>query len=148
MTKKAISPNYFNFFFILMIGSHFLMPIRKMVHLPYNYLGVIIIFFGISLNIWAITALRNNNTPVKFNEDPTSLVIRGPYQISRNPLYLGGLIVMVGLAILLGSLIAFIFPILLFLVLNKFYIPVEEEKLERIFGHAYLNYKKGVRRWI
>lgn len=131
-----------------MIGSHFLMPIRQIVHLPYNSLGVIIIFSGLSLNILAIITLRNNNTTVKFNEDPTSLVIRGPYQISRNPVYLGGLMLMFGLAILLGSLIAFIFPILLFLVLNKFYISVEEEKLERIFGHAYINYKNRVRRWI
>jgi protein-S-isoprenylcysteine O-methyltransferase Ste14 len=54
---------------------------------------------------------------------------------------------LLGLAILMGSLIGFIFPILLVIILLLFYIPVEEDKMEAIFSEEYLKYKNNVRRW-
>jgi protein-S-isoprenylcysteine O-methyltransferase Ste14 len=62
-------------------------------------------------------------------------------------MYLGVLIWLIGLAILLGSLIAFLFPILLFLLANFLVIPVEEKDLQGIFGEQFIEYKRRVRRW-
>jgi protein-S-isoprenylcysteine O-methyltransferase Ste14 len=61
---------------------------------------------------------------------------------------LGGVILSLGIAVLLGSLITFVFPIVLLLILDQLYIPVEERKLEETFGKEYLEYKQRVRRWI
>ena len=72
----------------------------------------------------------------------------GPFRISRNPTYLSGVILLFGIAILLGSLITFAFPIALILILNGLYIPVEEAELEERFGTEYVEYKRKVRRWI
>ena len=72
----------------------------------------------------------------------------GPFQMSRNPIYLGGFILLLGFAITLGSMITFAFPIALFLILNKVYIPKEEHVLENSFADQYLAYKKRVRRWV
>jgi protein-S-isoprenylcysteine O-methyltransferase Ste14 len=85
---------------------------------------------GLILNISGARALRKMNTPVEFHETPITLVTTGPFRFSRNPIYLGGVIILLGLAILFGSLITFIFPILLFIILNEFYIPFEEITLE------------------
>ena len=68
-------------------------------------------------------------------------------RISRNPIYLSGLLLSLGLAVLLGSLIPFFFPIALFLILDRLYIPSEEKRLAETFGQPYLDYKKSVRRW-
>jgi len=76
------------------------------------------------------------------------LVTDGPYRISRNPVYLGGVVVCLGLAILLGSLIAFAVPVALFCILNALYVPHEETTLRTKFGGLYLDYKRKVRRWL
>jgi protein-S-isoprenylcysteine O-methyltransferase Ste14 len=57
-------------------------------------------------------------------------------------------ILSLGVAILLGSLITFVFPIALLVILDRYYIPFEEKRLEETFGAEYLEYKQKVRRWI
>ncbi len=81
-------------------------------------------------------------------EIPTSLVTEGPFHISRQPIYLGMIFILLGEAILLGSLITFIFPVIFMILMEKIFIPVEEKNLETAFGEKYLDYKKKVRRWI
>lgn len=62
-------------------------------------------------------------------------------------MYLGGVIVLIGVAMLLGSLVSFCFPVLLFLLLDLIYIRSEEREMEERFGIDYLEYKQTVRRW-
>ena len=127
---------------------HLIFPIQILVHLPLRYLGLGVIFLGIALNHCAVGQLRKMLTSVEFDEIPTRLVTDGPFRISRNPIYLGGVIVLLGIAILLGSLITFVFPVILFLVLDRIYIPLEESQMEEIFGADYIEYKQAVRRWV
>jgi protein-S-isoprenylcysteine O-methyltransferase Ste14 len=58
------------------------------------------------------------------------------------------LILSLGIALFLGSLITFVFPILLFIILEGYYIPKEEEALNKAFGETYEDYKHRVRRWV
>jgi protein-S-isoprenylcysteine O-methyltransferase Ste14 len=58
------------------------------------------------------------------------------------------LIWLVGLAVLLGSLTAFLFPIVLFLLANFLIIPPEERNMEQTFGEQYVEYRGRVRRWL
>ena len=78
----------------------------------------------------------------------SSLVISGPFKFTRNPMYLGILIAMFGLAIVIGTLTAYAAVIVYFLFVNFVSIPYEEEKMERQFGEAFRDYKSRVRRWI
>ena len=119
-----------------------------MIHAPYTYLGLGVIILGVFLNIWSTKLLREKKTTVNFDETPNKLVETGPFNISRNPIYLSGFILLVGIAILLGSAITFIFPLLLLLIMDRLYIPSEEKSLEQTFGQQYLAYKQRVRRWI
>jgi len=63
-------------------------------------------------------------------------------------MYLGGIVLGFGLAILLGSLVSFVFPAVFFLLLHFLFIPNEEEELKTMFGKEYLDYMKRVRKWI
>ncbi|MFW9856936.1 MAG: methyltransferase family protein [Candidatus Thorarchaeota archaeon] len=146
MKSMLLSPRYLNLILALAIGLHFLFPIIQIIYFPHTLFGIIVIASGITLDIWAV--LENYNTTIDFNGKATRLVTTGPFQISRNPIYFGGVILSLGIAILLGSLITFVFPAALLWILNRYYIPFEERNLENTFGEEYLKYKQKVRRWI
>ena len=76
------------------------------------------------------------------------LITSGPYQFTRNPMYLGLVILTLGIAIWVGAWPMFGAPIALFATANWVHIPFEEAKMRRQFGPAYDNYVARVRRWI
>ena len=109
---------------------------------------MILIIFGTIINLWADSIFKKYNTTVKPDEKPTKLINIGPFRISRHPMYLGMTLILLGTAILLGSLISFIFPIIFFLIMNYKYIPEEEKRMQNEFGKLYIDYKNKVRKWI
>ena len=70
------------------------------------------------------------------------------YRLTRNPMYLGMLTVLTGVAVLTGSLAPFLGPVLFVPVLNSRVIRHEEAMLEAQFGDEYRQFKQSVRRWI
>jgi protein-S-isoprenylcysteine O-methyltransferase Ste14 len=132
----------------LPILFHYLIPVMILIPQPYSYLGAAVMLFGLALIIWAASLFREAGTGFQLKGGGLVLVTSGPFRFSRNPMYLGMLIWLIGLAILLGSLIAFLFPILFFLLANYPVIPVEEKDLQRIFGEQFIEYKRRVRRWL
>jgi protein-S-isoprenylcysteine O-methyltransferase Ste14 len=148
MKSRFQPPAYFVVFLVFSIGLHCVLPITRVVPSPYRYLGVILIGFGIFINLWTDYLLKKGRTTVKPYEDPTHFEIHGPFRISRHPMYLGMFTILLGTAIILGSLITFVFPFLFFILVEVMFIRFEEANLKHIFGKEYLNYKKQVRRWI
>lgn len=148
MKSRLIDPSFLNLLIPISIATHYLFPIRILIHPPLKFLGIVIILLGLILNLVASQFMRRNQTPVGFHQPPIRLVTDGPFQFNRNPIYLSGLIVLLGIAILLGSLASFIFPVLLFLLLDLIYIPAEEREMEEKFGSEYIEYKQTVRRWV
>lgn len=78
----------------------------------------------------------------------STLVVTGPFRFTRNPMYLGILIGVIGLAVVIGTAPAYLAPVVFFLFVNFISIPYEEEKMERQHGEEYRAYKARVRRWI
>jgi protein-S-isoprenylcysteine O-methyltransferase Ste14 len=148
MPFKQIPPRYLNISIVLAVALHLIIPIKQLIRPPYTYLGIPLILLGLVLNVWSVGLLRKRKTTIEFNQAPIRLVTEGPFRISRNPIYLGGLILSLGMALFLGSLSTFVFPILLFIILDRYYIPKEENILEKTFGNAYRTYKLCVRRWV
>ena len=132
MKAKHINPSVFNLFIPISIAAHFIFPIKVLISIPMNFLGIVFILTGLVLNMAASNHLRKNQTPVDFDQTPIRLVTEGPFRFSRNPIYLSGVTVLFGISILLGSLVSFCFPMLLFLLLNLIYIPSEEKEMEEI----------------
>ena len=85
---------------------------------------------------------------VKPYEAPTALQVSGPFRISRHPMYLGMMSILLGAAVLMMSLVAFLFPILFIILMEIIFIPTEEKNLKAVFGKPYFNYRQKVRRWI
>jgi len=132
----------------LPILFHYLIPVRTLIPRPYSYLGAVVMALSLALSNWGSTTFRQAGAGFQLHSETPALVTSGPFRFSRNPMYVGMLIWLLGLAVLLGSLIAFVFPVLLFLLANFIVIPMEERELERSFGEPYLEYKRRVRRWL
>lgn len=78
----------------------------------------------------------------------TSLVTSGVYSISRNPIYLGMLLVILGLAVALASPAALVLSAVFVVFIDRFQILPEERALSVILGQEYLDYVRRVRRWV
>jgi len=63
-------------------------------------------------------------------------------------MYLGMIFILLGIAIILDSIITFIFPIIFILLMEILFIPFEENNLKKIYKQDYIKYKKRIRRWI
>lgn len=103
---------------------------------------------GLMLNIVSAGLFKKVDTPLIPFHKSTSLVIKGPFKVTRNPMYLGMVLFLVGVAIAFGSLLPFVvIPAFIFVIQNNF-IAGEEHFMEELFGDEYLEYKKRVRRWL
>lgn len=145
---KTMPTNYFLILLALSIGMHFLYPIYQILYYPFAYFGFLLVIVGIILNLWADHLFKKANTTVKPFKDAKTFLTSGPFRMSRHPMYLGMTSILLGVAIILGSIITFLFPILFVILMEFIFIPFEEKNLDRIFGRDYSDYKKKVRRWI
>jgi protein-S-isoprenylcysteine O-methyltransferase Ste14 len=133
---------------IIAVVLHYLFPVTTIIPFPYNLLGLVIVGSGMYLAFQSVRLLISHNTTFEAGGNPSSLVTRRPYSYSRNPIYLGFLLIALGTATILSSLSAFIAPIIFFLVVNTIIIPFEENRLQKNFGIEYERYKGSVRRWL
>jgi protein-S-isoprenylcysteine O-methyltransferase Ste14 len=133
---------------IIAVVLHYFFPVTILIPFPYNLLGLVIVGLGIYLAFLSVRLLISYNTTFEAGGNPSSLVTRRPYSYSRNPIYLGFLLIALGTATILSSLSAFIAPIIFFLVVNTIIIPFEENRLQKNFGIEYERYKESVRRWL
>jgi protein-S-isoprenylcysteine O-methyltransferase Ste14 len=130
-----------------MIVLHILAPIAIWLRPPYTLLGLFPVAGGMGLAFRARRLFQARGTPIKPRETPIHLNEDGPFKVSRNPMYLGIVIALVGIAMLLGSAVTFLFPILFLVAMSVFFIPLEERNLESVLGERYRGYKRRVPRW-
>jgi len=112
--------------------------------------GVVLACAGLAIMFTGAATFRRHGTtfnPKKPNE--ASLVVRtGIYEKTRNPMYLGMLVGLCGVAIVLSGMVVWWGPLVYFLWINFFQIIPEERAMEKNFGSDYLDYKKTAKRWI
>ena len=113
------------------------------------FIGLVPIILGLVILIgflWGYI-VAGTGTPVPY-DIPEELIIRGSYRFVRNPEYVGGLLLLVGQAILFKSFGFLIYGAVLFLLFHLLVVLVEERMLKREFGESYEQYCKSVPRWI
>ena len=119
----------------------------------FNYQGslsVLVLILGLACAIPSFKLFARYKTtisPLK-PSDTTVLVTEGMYRYSRNPMYLGLLLITIASTIWFGTWFGIIINILFIFLINFLQIIPEEEALLEIFGEEYEDYKKNVRRWI
>lgn len=121
----------------------FVLPARSLCTAVLALTGAIISLLGVSSFRRAGTTVN----PMK-PESASALVNSGIYGLTRNPMYLGFLLVLIAWGEFLSNVFAFL-PLLSFLIyMNHFQIDPEERALAAAFGQSFLDYKTKVRRWL
>ncbi len=111
-------------------------------------LGRVIALLGLGMILWPVMQFLLARTGLVPFSKATTLVTSGLYRVTRNPMYLGMVLLLLGAAGIFGSLGALL-PVPLFvLIIQRRFILGEERFLEAAFGHEYRAYRKRVRRWI
>ena len=127
---------------------HYLIPEEIALRFPMLRTGPLISLAGGSIAISALFRFRRAKTDFLPLGEPTSLVVGGVYRFTRNPMYVGLTLILTGLALYVGSLPMFLAPVGFAVIIHNVFIPHEEEKMERIFGQSYRDFKARVRRWV
>ena len=135
-------PNYLYAAIIIMLLLHFLFFWDKFIYYPFTLLGIFPLAIGIALNLTADSLFKKQNTTVKPLLEPEVLITIGVFKITRNPMYLGFALILIGIAILLGSILPFLIAIIFTVFIYIVFIRFEEKKLEELFGSKWLEYKK------
>jgi len=112
-------------------------------------IGLALIVVGFVVPVWAVVKFRRAGTELNpASKTNNKLVTDGPFRFTRNPMYLGLVVLSLGVAVAAGALPMFAAPFLTFATANWIHIPFEEAKMRRQFGEAFDTYTRGVRRWI
>ncbi|MHA1564848.1 MAG: methyltransferase family protein [Alphaproteobacteria bacterium] len=144
----APPPVFFGAAFLIGLVLQWLVPLARWQAGLWAFIGAALLLAGAVVAVWGFRALRAAETTIHVHQVSSSLVDRGPYGLSRNPLYVALILLYLGVAFSLGLL----WPVLLLLpatvLVQILVIQREEARLEEWFGQAYLDYKARVRRWI
>jgi len=115
---------------------------------PWRLLGVPIGLLGIVILLGASRQFKTMKTNIKTFDAPGILVTNGWFRHSRNPMYLGFTLLLLGAAVVTGGAFTFAPPLVFALISQWIYIPFEESAMSRAFGEEYACYRRGVRRWL
>jgi len=131
-----------------MAGLHFFLPERRWLSPPATYAGGLVILVGIVLLVVSSKLFERTGTTIKPFEESSALVVDGPFRLSRHPMYLGMVVVLLGCATLLGTVWPLlVIPVFVWLITSRFIVH-EERMMEQVFGDEYRAYRERTRRWI
>ncbi len=143
-------PVYMLIFLLLMWALDNYLPLYHWINHPWSKIGWGVMGVGLLIDLSSVGLFfraRTSINPMK-PENASTLVQNGVYRYTRNPMYLGILIILSGWSIYLGSLTPLLCLPLFVIILTQQQITPEEKALEKVLGQAYLKYKKSVPRWL
>jgi protein-S-isoprenylcysteine O-methyltransferase Ste14 len=126
----------------------------RFVPLPFSapailrYIGLAITFAGFLFGIAALIEFRKARTTLDPHGSAKQLVTSGIYRFTRNPIYLGFLLMVIGLPLNSGLYWGIVLAPFYIFMMNRLVIQHEEAYLEKRFGKTYTGYMAGVRRWL
>jgi protein-S-isoprenylcysteine O-methyltransferase Ste14 len=147
MNTKIHPPILAGALLLITLILHFMLPEERIVGW-HHLIGLILTVAGIGLSSFAAALFQARETTRKPYGEPSAFVVQPPYTWTRNPMYLGLTIALLGLAIFFDSTVMLLAPAAFFVVIDKMLIPREEETMERLFSQQYVDYKDRVRRWL
>jgi protein-S-isoprenylcysteine O-methyltransferase Ste14 len=110
--------------------------------------GLIVVAAAVVLDLWAIATLRAARTTVLPHRAATRLVRAGPFALSRNPIYVGNTLLLIGLGVLLGNAWLLLGAIIAAVLMHRLAVLPEEHHLSAAFGAEWTDYAASTPRWI
>lgn len=111
--------------------------------------GIALIVVGLAFSLAAALTFRRLGAEIVPAAQRHRLIVAtGPFRLTRNPMYLGTVVIAIGAALVAGTWPMWLVPPVLFAIDHFAIIPFEERSMERAHGDAYRDYKSRVRRWI
>jgi protein-S-isoprenylcysteine O-methyltransferase Ste14 len=148
MNKPILPPTYMFLAMLLIVLLHFIVPLADIVKMPWNLLGLLPLGLGLAVTAVADRAFKQRGMTVHPFKEPTQLVTNGAFRFSRNPMYLGFVLVLLGMTILRRSLSPLAIVAGFATWMDIGFIRVEEKILAATFGDDWVRYKQRVRKWI
>lgn len=145
---ELLPPTYWFGCALLMITIHVFFPLVQWFEPRLAYAGLGLMAAAGMLGGWAAWTFQRHGTPIHPFEPTRCLVTVGPYRYSRNPMYLGLLLMLLGLLLVLGSVTPVVAVIAFETIISTRFIDPEERALEVRYGDAFRHYRSAVRRWI
>jgi protein-S-isoprenylcysteine O-methyltransferase Ste14 len=125
---------------------HAMAPLSLHPNLPGTAIVLAVSGFGLMLRAWWL--FRQANTAICPTAESSTLISRDVYAITRNPMYLGILMMLVAAGIATGGVGYYAAAALFGLAIDRIFCPYEEQKALREFGDEYRRYRRAVRRWL
>jgi len=127
---------------------HWLTPLQQTIIYSNPAAGALIGIAGFAAMMQGWWQFKQVDTPICPTASEERLVTRGIYRFTRNPMYLGMVAMLLGMALVVGTLPFYLVAVVYFAVIDRVFCRYEERKLVLRFGDDYLAYRKRVRRWI
>lgn len=127
---------------------HWATPLGQLNIYSNQVFGIVLGLVGFGVMMWGWWLFKKADTAICPTAETNQLVTSGAYRLTRNPMYLGVIGMLLAIAIFIGTLPFYLATGAYFLIMNNVFCPYEENKLTVAFGDMYLSYKNGVRRWL
>ena len=148
MQQRLLPPHLFLLCLGIAGALDWLLPIRTLWPMPWNLLGLLPVAVGVTFLVLGSKQFSVAETNINTFLAPTHLVTDGVFRLSRNPMYLGFSITLLGICTLLANVGPFFAPLAFIFIASYWYIPFEERACDAIFGDSYRRYCNSVRRWL
>lgn len=140
-------PRIAQLFLVMAVLLHWAIPLKLELFSNWT-LGSVAIALGLFTMMAAWWLFKKRDTAICPTDTPSSLVVEGIYRFTRNPMYLGLFAMLLGLAMIVGTVPFYAAAIAYIFVMDTVFCPYEEEKLLLVFGVEFVRYSTKVRRWL
>ncbi len=144
---RLLPPHYFVFSLLTMIALR-IIETAPLFGGSWYLIGLLPLILGLGIALWGVRLFAKVGTNIVPFTESTALVIDGAFSYSRNPMYLGMVLVLLGVALLLDRASPWLVLVPFILVIRLKFIQFEEPLMEQTFGATYTTYKSNVRRWL
>ena len=143
---RWLPPQLFLLYGLAGVVFHF--AVRGPLVLRLRWPGGALLVIGAALTLWGAHTVLHSGTTILPYRRTTALVERGPFRLTRNPMYLGMVVMLLGSALALGTVGPWFVAVALLATLQWRFVRHEERALEYALGAPYRAYKRRVRRWL
>jgi protein-S-isoprenylcysteine O-methyltransferase Ste14 len=132
--------------FLIAVVCHWIWPMRIVDGAPWA--GLALVGLGVATAVWGRRTMRAAGTNINPAQPAITIVTNGPFQFSRNPLYLSLTVVFLGLTLAVNTWWGVVMLVPLVVVMHRGVVAREERYLDAKFGETYRQYRSRVRRYL